>query len=82
MELFNTEVTVKIYADEEEGEEYNEVKITREKQPVNKSGETKRNRARGSVLCWKAAGRGGLAGECLCNLNNHKRPSQPQFPHL
>ena len=51
------QVTVKMRSEAEWGEEHNEIKVAREREPVNKGGETK-----GNLLDWKAAGRGSPAG--------------------
>ena len=69
--------TVKLCSEAEWGEECNEIKITREKEPVNKPGETK-----GNLLHWKAAGRGSLAGGHRQSPIQSSTLSPFHFPHL
>lgn len=69
--------TVKLCTEAEWGEECNEIKITREKEPVNKPGETK-----GNLLHWKAAGRGSLAGGHRQSPIQSSTLSPFHFPHL
>lgn len=69
--------TVKMCSEAEWGEERNEIKITREREPVNKPGETK-----GNLLHWKAAGRGSLAGGHRQSPIQSSTLSPFHFPHL